>query len=270
VKNMVIEQAGKATGNVISSAGQGFSYATEGIPWWGKLALIGGGVGIAGYLAYYTINQLTGPSGGSCTTPGSPCYNALQPYQEQFNECATQYNQYLQQYLQQDSANGTGLTTGQQDNLNYLTQCMNTAAGNIGKVAKQYEPENVVDILATDIGIAIIIVGASIGAGYLFKKIYPTLKNNKPITGSDFANGSMQTQLRMGVDDGTITPDQAANLKQQLPNISQNDISTNTDTLNQMVADDVLTQDEADTLATEDEANIDADTTDTIDDFLGE
>jgi hypothetical protein len=269
---MVIEQAGKATGNVISSAGQGFSYATEGIPWWGKLALIGGGVGIAGYLAYYAINSLVnpGPPGGSCTTPGSPCYTALQPYQEQFNECATQYNQYLQQYLQQDSANGTGLTAGQQDNLNYLTQCMNTAAGNIGKVAKQYEPENVVDILATAVGIAIVIAGAAIGARIAFPKRYSTLKNNKPITGSDFANGSMQTQLRMGVDDGTITPDQAANLKQQLPSFSQNDISTNTDTLNQMVADDVLTQDEADTLATEDEANIDADTTDTIDDFLGE
>jgi len=267
---MVIEQAGKATGNVISSTGQAFSNATEGIPWWGKLALIGGGVGIAGYLAYYTINSLVNPgaTGGSCTTPGTPCYNALQPYQEQFNECATQYNQYLQQYLKEDSANGTGLTTGQQDNLNYLTQCMNTAAGNIGKVAKQYEPLEVPSILATAGAIAIVIVGAAIGYKIAFPKTYATLKNNKPITGSDFANGSMQTQLRMGVDDGTITPDQAADLSQQLPNISQNDISTNTDTLNQMVADDVLTQDEADTLATEDADNIDADTEDTIDDFL--
>jgi len=267
---MVIEQAGKATGNVISSAGQGFSYATEGIPWWGKLALIGGGVGIAGYLAYYAISSLInpGPSGGSCTTPGSPCYEALQPYQEQFNECATQYNQYLQQYLKEDSQNGTGLTTGQLNNLNYLTQCMNTAAGNIGSVAKQYEPLEVPSILATAVGIAIVIAGVAIGARIVFPKIYSTLKNNKPITGSDFANGSMQTQIRMAVDDGTITPEQAADLSQQLPNISQNDISTNTDTLNQMAADEVLTQEEADALATEDADNIEADTEDTIDDFL--
>ena len=267
---MVIEQAGKATGNVISSAGQGFSYATEGIPWWGKLALIGGGVGIAGYLAYYVISSLThpGPIGGSCTTPGTPCYEAMQPYQQQFNECALQYNQYLQQYLKEDSQNGTGLTTGQLDNLSYLTQCMNTAAVNMGQVAKQYEPTNPWEIVANAVYIAVGVVSVGIVGGSLFKTIYTTLKNNKPITGSGFANASKQTQIRMAVDDGTITPDQAAGLSQQLPEVSQSDISGNTQTLNEMAADDVMTQDEADALASEDADNIEADTEDTIDDFL--
>jgi len=60
---MVIEQAGKATGNVIESTGKGFSEATSGLPWWAKAAIIAGGIGVAGYLGYYAINQLTGPSG---------------------------------------------------------------------------------------------------------------------------------------------------------------------------------------------------------------
>jgi len=270
---MVIEQAGKATGNVISSTGQAFSYATEGIPWWGKLALIGGGVGIAGYLGYIAICNVTGscgPVGGSCTTPGTPCYTAIQPYQQQLNICASNYGQYLAQYLQEDSAQNPpiALTSGQLANLAYLTNCMNNASANIGKVAKQYEPENVTDILATYVGIAVVTAVGIYFGGKTAVNIYKSLKNNTPITGSGAANAETQVGIRASVDDGTITPEQAADLSQQLPNISQNDISTNTDTLNQMAADDVLTQDEADALATEDADNIEADTEDTIDDFL--
>jgi len=267
---MVIEQAGKATGNVISSTGQAFSNATEGIPWWGKLALIGGGVGIAGYLAYYTINQLTGPSGGSCTTPGSPCYNALQPYQQAFQICANEYAKNLQQYINEDNANGTGFTSAQLNVLNQLEACMNQNASQISKIAKQYEPENPLDVAVTIIAAA---VGAAIVlyiSGRTAIYIYKSLNNNKPVSGSGAANAMKQTAIRSNYEDGNISPDQAAALKDQLPETTQDDIQANDDYLAGLQEDDVITQEEENILSDEDETNMEMDTEDTIDDYLGE
>ncbi|MCY0882211.1 MAG: hypothetical protein OWS74_09470, partial [Firmicutes bacterium] len=120
-----IYEAGKATGNVISSTGQAFQSATSGIPWWGKLALVGSGIGIAGYIAYIGVSGLVG---NSCNNPGSPCYNALSTYVETYNTCANEYAKYLSQFLKEDSANGTGFTAAQLNELNNLQNCMNNAS----------------------------------------------------------------------------------------------------------------------------------------------
>ncbi len=260
---MVIEQVGKATGNVIQSTGQGFSEATQGLPWWAKAGIIAGGIGVAGYLAYYAIGQLTGPTGGSCTTPGTPCYEALQPYQQQFNTCSQQYATYLNQYLKEDSANGTGFTSAQLSQLNYLENCMNTAAGNIANTAKQYEPANVLDIVATFVGAGIFAALSLYGAG----KFFSALKNNKPVTGSGAGNAMKQAMIRNSVENGEVSTDEAAGLESQLSDLTQQDVQGNDTMLNNYVTDEVITQSDAQIIAQEDETNMDDDTVET-DDYL--
>ena len=266
---MVIEQVGKATGSVIQSSGEAFNRATEGLPWWAKAGIIAGGIGLAGYLVYYSIGQLTGPPGGSCTTPGTPCYEALYPYQQQFNTCAKQYATYLNQYLKEDSANGTGLTQAQIENLNYLQSCMDTAAKNMSNVAKQYEPASVVDILVTYIGLGIVAALSLIGGFYGAGKFFSALRNNKPVTGSGAGNAMKQAMIRYAVDNGEISPDEAAGLESQLPDLTQNDIQSNNEVLDYYASIDAITTDEEQILSEEDATNMEEDTTDTEDILSG-
>jgi hypothetical protein len=269
---MVIKEVGNATGNVIESTGKGFSEATSGIPWWGKAAIIAGGIGIAGYIGYYAVSQLTGPSGGSCTEQGSPCSTAVQPYQQAFNICANEYAQNLQQYINEDNTNGTGFTSAQLDVLNQLTSCMNNNASQIGKIAKQYEPANPVDVLATYIGAAIAAAIVLYLGGKTAVSIYLSLKNNKPISGSAAANAMKQVGVRYNYENGDISADQAAALEKDFPDITQSDIQGNDAFLTGLQEDSVITEEQDTVLSTEDGQYMEEDTTDTIDDlnYFGE
>ena len=266
---MVVKEIGSATGNVIESTGKGFSEATSGLPWWAKAAIIAGGIGIAGYIGYYAINQLTGPSGGSCTTPGTPCNQALQPYQQAFQICANEYAKNLQQFINEDNANGTGFTSSQLDILNQLASCMNNNASQISKIAKQFEPENPIDvavtIIAAAVGAAIVLYISGKTAVYIFK----SLKNNKPVSGSGAANALKQTAIRSNYEDGNISADQAAALEKQLPDMTQEDIQGNDEYLAGLQEDGVITQEEENILSSEDETNMELDTEDTVNELLG-
>lgn len=270
---MVIKEIGNASGNVIESTGKGFNEATSGIPWWGKAAIIAGGIGIAGYIGYYAVSQLTssisGPPGGSCTEQGSPCYTAVQPYQQAFSICANEYAQNLQQYINEDNKNGTGFTSAQLDVLNQLSSCMNSNASQIGNIAKQYEPENPIDVVATYIGAAIAAAILLYLGGKTAVSVYLSLKNNKPISGSAAANAMKQVGVRYNYANGDISADQAAALEKQFPDITQSDIQGNDDFLTSLQDDGVITEEEDTVLSNEDELYMDEDTTDTLDDLNG-
>ena len=85
-----------------------------------------GALGIGGYAVYRLVSSLTTPG---CTTPGTACYSAVQPYLQELTACQTEWTNTLNTYLQEDNAAGTSLTQAQQANLNYIMNtCVNPAA----------------------------------------------------------------------------------------------------------------------------------------------
>lgn len=238
--------------------------------WIWKLVAVIGGIGALAYLGYYLIKQETGPVGGSCNTPGTPCYTAIQPYYQTYQTCANQYAQYLSQYLKEDSANGTGLTEAQLTNLNYLTNCMNNASQNIAKVAKQYAPQNALDIVAFYATIAI----ATPIWLYFGAKAVNILRNTKSYntgikTGSQAAQAINDSGIQSYVDDGIISPDEAAGLKSQYSSITQNNVEDANSLIESYATDGIIEEDEVENTESEVDDAMEADATDTEDALSG-
>lgn len=131
------------------------------------LALVGGGIAVGVVAAvYYSFNQ--GPSGGSCDCtkdPGSPCCQALTPYQQEYQTCANQYSALWAQIVQ----GGQAPTSAQQAELDSLKSCMDQAAKNIADTARNFVPQNAIQSLVDDIGEAILVVAIGIAAAYGLK-----------------------------------------------------------------------------------------------------
>ncbi|MEM3862242.1 MAG: hypothetical protein QW203_07165 [Thermoplasmatales archaeon] len=267
---MVIKQVGEATGNVISSTGEAFNKATSGIPWPVKAGIIVGGVGAAGYLTYYLIQQLTGTQGGSCTTPGTPCYTAINPYAQTYQTCANEYAQNLSNYLAEDNKNGTGFTTAQLSNLNYLANCMNTASSNIANEAKKYAPQNPLVIVAYFAGIAIVTATSL----YFGAKGVSILRKTKSFSAG--INNGFQAQQAMNdaaiqtsVADGDISADEASGINDQYSSMTQENINYSSQQIQQYAADDIITQEEADAVDSEVSTAMEDDAAETEDELEG-
>jgi hypothetical protein len=99
-----------------------------------------GAVAVGGYALLTLVKGVTGPSGGSCTDPSTPCGAAVAPYAQEFQSCLTQYTQYFNQFVSEDQSASppTGLTTSQLATLANLQSCMDTAAKGIGAAAQSY------------------------------------------------------------------------------------------------------------------------------------
>ncbi len=256
----VIESAGSAAGKGIESTGKGFSEATEGLPWWAKGLIIAGAIGGGLYIVYYIAqNFVSGITGSNCNQQGSACYNALQPYINTYQTCAQQYAYYLNKYLEEDAANGTGFTSAQLSQLNYLTNCMNNASENIANTAKNYNNDPITVI--QNIGME---VGGIIGGAYGLSLIIKALKT-PPSNGSTFSSIIRNALLRQKVANGEITIDQASGLVKQSDELKSTDISTNDTFYNDLADEDIITADEADTIRTETDEDMAVDDTDTED-----
>ncbi len=201
-----------------------YNKVSEGIPWWGKVLLIGGGIGGVIYLGYYFIKQYSGPLGGSCATPGTPCYTAVQPYYQAWQICATQYSTYLSQYLQEDSANNTGLTQTQLTNLNYLTNCMNNNANGMANQAHKYAPSDVMGVLASYIGTGIEIGIAVVTGAWAAKQILSGIRTI-PRTGYSSSQVINDSILRFYAQNSKITPSTASAISNQYDDIVKTNIS---------------------------------------------
>ncbi|MEM3859329.1 MAG: hypothetical protein QW478_07970 [Candidatus Micrarchaeaceae archaeon] len=267
---MVIKQVGEATGNVISSSGEAFSKATSGIPWPVKAGIIVGGVAGAGYLTYYLIQQLTGPSGGSCTTSGTPCYSALAPYEQEFQTCANQYASNMNNYIAEDNKNGTGFTSAQTSILNYLANCMNTAAAKMASVAKQFAPQNPLLVLVYFLGAGAAIAISLVGGAEAVK----ILRSTKSFA-AGFNNGFQVQQamndaaIRAKIASGDISPDEASGIDDQYSSMTQENINYSSQQIQQYAADDIITQEEADAVDSEVSTAMEDDAAETEDELEG-
>jgi hypothetical protein len=116
-----------------------------------------GGVATVAYFVYALANP--GPKGGSCTTPGTPCYNALLPYQQEFQSCLNQYTQLWSQIAQ----SGQAPTDAQLQVSAQLRDCMDVAAGNVANTAQEYVPDNWATLLEQVITAAALIAFAAYG-----------------------------------------------------------------------------------------------------------
>jgi hypothetical protein len=235
-----IESAGRGFGYATESVGRGFSYATEGLPWWAKGLIIAGAVGGGLYIVYYVSKNIVSSfTGTNCNQPGSPCYDALQPYAKTYDICAKEYAYYLDLYLKQDSANGTGFTSAQLDHLNYLYNCMNDASKHIADTAKQYD-NNPFVIVAYFAGITMLTVGTLYGLSKFINSL-----RTKPTNGSTFGSIIRNALIRKKVSTGEITPDQAAGLKNQSEELNSLDLRTNDIYYNDLAEEEIISEEMA-------------------------
>lgn len=194
------------------------------------------------------MTSFTGPSGGSCTQSGTPCYSALQPYLESYQECADEFAYYSHQFALEDAKAGTGLTADQLSTLSYYKNCMAQASQNIAKVARQYVPENVLfDVLETlSLGVvaaALLKYGAS-GASQLIQTF-----RTKPVNGSSAADAMVNAEVQADVDNGSITAEAAPGFLSSVQEVTQSNIQDSTEELDQLVLQDVISQSTADAVA---------------------
>ena len=212
------------------------------------VAAVGGAI----VLGYYLIESLAnpGPVGGSCTQPGTNCYEAAAPYLSNFTICAQQYATYLQQYIQEDNAAGTGFTAAQLSVLSNLESCMNTEAGYLAGVAKQYAPTSGLTILANWVGIAVAAVGAGLGIAAIVKVL-----RTVPKTGSATANVLKNATVENAVDTGAITSDSAASFQSDVSSYTTTDETDNATQINNYASQGLITDAEAaDAIAVDDTA----------------
>ena len=223
-------------------------------------------IGIAGAVgvAVYAIETLTGPVGGSCNDPSTPCGAATAPYKQEFLKCSKLYWTYLDSFLKEDAAANTGLTAAQLSELGYLKTCMDTAAANIAKTAHQYAPADAIGILASSVGDAVIIGAALVGFSYILKVIRTT-----PISGASNANIADNVVMRGNVDNGVITPEQASALSDQLSSLTEENIASFEDFTSLLVESEVITEETASALVAAAETAMDADEAETAAELAG-
>ena len=102
------------------------------------LAVVGvlGALGIGGYAVYRLVSSVTTPG---CTTPGTACYSAIQPYLNALQGCMNEYESTLNAYLEEDNKAGTSLTQAQQANLNYImNSCVIPQEQQLSKALQPY------------------------------------------------------------------------------------------------------------------------------------
>jgi len=228
----------------------------------GEKALIAG-IGVAGAIgaAYYLLKPYTG-TGGSCTTTGSACNTAIQPYQTQFNQCWNAYMGLLNTFTTENIKAGvTGLSAAQQADLAPYMNCASTASKNIANVAHQYG-QNPIIILTYFAGAAflsscLIYFGAK-GAIY-YKKYFAGI--GSPQAGSSAATDA---SIDDAVNTGVLNPDDATIAEANATNIADGAETDTADYYNSLADEDIITDAEAEDAIAADSDIIDTDLEDIV------
>jgi hypothetical protein len=217
------------------------------VNWVLKGALVAGTLG----LGYFFIESFF--AGSSCSNTSSACYQALKPYQEQYQICASEYSSTLQQYLAENNANGTGFTSAQLSNLATLTDCMNVAAKNIAGVATQYN-QNAYSVLETLGEIAVVGALALIGL-----KLFSTNIATIARSGATAASKLFNTIVRAAIFNNTITTASASAVASDMASITQSFNASDQDFISLLASENIITAEEAAATISEDGAALLAD-----------
>jgi hypothetical protein len=218
-------------------------------------------VGVGGYIIYKVVQNLSGsgPAGGSCATPGTPCYEAIQPYQQQWSYCFTEYQKYMDEFVQEDLKNNiTFPTPEQQSILSGYQNCMTTAEEGMTKTAKQFISANVLDNIAYILtGVAVVLLVARVSPS-----VVNAWKNlsTKVYNGATAASKYYSARLWGSAVDGQIPPT-SVDLAKTAYIDNQNILDSQAKyELNIYYDDNVITQDELYRYAGDIDAQISADT----------
>ena len=189
-----------------------------------KVGLYGAGVAIVGYGSYVFVQGLVNPGakGGSCDTPGTPCYEALAGCTAEGQTYATQYATQLQAFITADGGAGNALTSSQLAVLADIQTAWTNSAAACAKIAYGFAPTSGEDVLANLIGtgaeIGIAAIGLA-GAASLFAKF---ATSNASVAGVvSKMQGAIIEALASA---GQISRSAAAAISDSIPSI----LSTNT------------------------------------------
>jgi len=211
------------------------------------LAVVGvvGALGIGGYAVYRLVSSLTSPG---CTTPGTACYSAIQPYLQELTACQTEWTNTLNTYLQEDNAAGTSLTSAQQANLNYIMNtCVNPAAKGASTAVLPYNWQSNMVTIATDVVIAAgVLVFFKISPGVI-RGIVNSLRTTSVMrTGPEMGSATTNLALRVSapeLDSSTLTAWQTG-VTNWTSNLETLDVSS----YQTLVEQGIITADTANTL----------------------
>lgn len=208
-------------------------------------------VGGVAFLGYEAIQAFTGTVGGSCSQTGTPCYECMSAYQKELGYLTVQFNAYYSSIMTADAAANSGITEEQQNIINNYQSEMNTQITGIQNCAKQYSPttwESVAGGIVT--AIVIIAVGVALAKIIQSMKSYKQPPQNRNGGGGGWiSNMLMLANLQNLLNQGKITPENAASLSgsaSSLASIQENSINSFTQT---MVTEELITQEEAAAIA---------------------
>jgi len=173
-----------------------------------------GALGIGGYAVYKLVTSITSPitnpASAGCTTPGTPCYSAIQPELNAIQGCTNEYMSLLNTYLEEDNKAGTSLTQAQQANLNYI---MNSCIIPLQRqLSKNLQPYNWQANMVTVAQYVVITAGVLI-----FVKISPSVIRG--IVNSLRTSSVMRTGPEMGSAATNLS------LRVQAPNLEPSTLS---------------------------------------------
>jgi hypothetical protein len=160
------------------------------------LAVVGvvGALGIGGYAVYRLVSSLTNPG---CTTPGTACYSAIQPYLNVLQGCMNEYESTLNTYLQEDNQAGTSLTQAQQANLNYImNSCVIPASKDVSLAVQPYNWQANMVTVAKYVVIGAVVYAVIRASPQIVSGILNALRT-APRTGPEMGSAAVNATLRV-------------------------------------------------------------------------
>jgi len=153
-----------------------------------------GALGIGGYVAYRLVSSATTPG---CTTPGTPCYSAIQSYVDVLQGCMNEYESTMNTYLEEDNKAGTSLTPAQQANLNYImNSCVIPQETQLSKALQPYNWQSNMVTVARYVVIGAVVYAVIRASPQIVKGILGALRT-APRTGPEMGSAAMNTTLRV-------------------------------------------------------------------------
>ena len=160
------------------------------------LAVVGvlGALGIGGYAVYRLVSSITTPG---CTTPGTACYSAIQPYLNVLQGCMNEYESTLNTYLEEDNKAGTSLTQAQQTNLNYImNSCVIPASKDVSLAVQPYNWQSNMLTVAKYVVTGAVVYAVIRASPQIVSGILNALRT-APRTGAEMGSAAVNTTLRV-------------------------------------------------------------------------
>ena len=155
-----------------------------------------GALGIGGYAVYRLVSSVTTPG---CTTPGTACYEAIQPELNAIQGCTNEYMSLLNTYLEEDNKAGTSLTQAQQANLNYImNSCIIPQERQLSKNLQPYNWQaNMVTVAKYVVITAGVLIFVKISPSVI-RGIVNSLRTSSVMrTGPEMGSAAVNTTLRV-------------------------------------------------------------------------